>query len=195
MITLIVGYKVRAVDDQAKTGLPPDCIRRQPYTSVLDEVVVSWAARDKNWYWVSRPGDPGRPTAAVSVRNFLCSTFEDLKPNRLAVVAFDPVFFMDLVAFECSYPSVGKTLPPVYRKNIVLVDIGEAVKPSRYANLTWDAVLRARRPAQGEDAKKWDANAAGWSCPGESAGKDLWFATEFGARSGLLEVKRAPARE
>lgn len=195
MITLIVGYKVRAVDD-IDPLLPAELVRRQPYTSVLEEVVVSWPASDNNWHWVTRPGDPGRPSAAQSVRNFLCKKFEDLRPNRLAVIAFDPAFFVDLVEFECSYASVNKPLPPCYRENIRWFDIGEMVKPARYQNLTWEAVLKARRPASGQDAEKWDTAANGWARPGDSAGKDLWFATEFGARTGLVQIARQrPVKE
>lgn len=190
--------KIKADLEEKQRLFGQEC-RNQPYTGTFDEVVLIDGQTKKVLPYMHPSSGGNKQPISLRVRNYLVSTYDavwswdthhkkgDERPT-LVFYGFAPRTFLKMLGIECSLPRIGKPCPPkLWYSNVDHRDIEEAVIPHDFAKrLTWDIVLKERRPTDPEDGAKWDALVKEWKGPGNNPEMDAKLCVELATQLGFM---------
>jgi hypothetical protein len=184
-----IDKQAEAWDEEAKN---------QPYTGTFDEVFIVDPSNEahQSWKYKGREPGSGKSPICASVASWILANHEtafsdDLtnhKQPEVIFVGFGMRRFLKILGLECSLPRGDRSRVPVsmWFGNSDHRDVENAVKPSDFKFLDWATVIAARRPADDEEAGKYDEVTADWAGPGHSPAGDVLVALEFCGQLGLL---------
>lgn len=196
--------KIAAYIAKEKQALATELLY-QPYSATFDQVYISDCSAGKAGRWSYRDPASGKPSVAVSIRNWLLQRFPKAWPHTtnpqnvngpaVVIMGFDTRLFLKILGIECSLPANQPLLPDGKRdetkSNALPLSLWYANSDHRdlqnavmgdYKYLNWPSVLKAR--GLDERFKNWKGVHVD---PAEDVSLGFELATQLGMLTDAVE--------